>query len=105
MTLRPDLSDLYTPRELAGQRIAFLERILGYYAEVGEIAERARIVGHKLRGTGGILGLTMLSEWGMRLQQAAVGGGTEVADLEQELKRLRPAIEAALREAQAILAV
>jgi hypothetical protein len=100
----PDLSDLYTPRELAEQRLAFLERVLGYYAEVHEISERARIVGHKLRGTGGLLGLTVLSEWGGQLQLAAVEGDTKVANLDQELERLRPAIEAAIREEQDKLA-
>ncbi len=97
-----DLSDLYTPQELAEKRISFLERVLAFYNEIPETADRARTVGHKLRGTGGNLGLADLAERGTALQwQAQEGASSDV--LKGELARIRPQIEAAIARERAIL--
>ena len=96
--MNSELSDLYTPRELAEQRIAFLERVLDYFTEITEITERAQIVGHKLRGTGGTLGLSGLSKLGTQLQQDALHE-PDPDHLSQELQRIKPAIEAAIHDA------
>jgi hypothetical protein len=63
-----DITDLFTPKELAENRIAFLERILAYYQDIGDIRERAKIVGHKIHGTGGNLGLEKFIRDGINLQ-------------------------------------
>jgi hypothetical protein len=66
-----DLMTLYTPAELAETRRNFLNRILTFFEEEKDLVECAAIVGHKLHGTGGNLGLNDLSKQGARLRQLA----------------------------------
>ncbi len=63
-----DIADLFTPEELAESRIEFLERILTFYQDIEDIRERAKIVGHKIHGTGGNLGLNKFISDGIKLQ-------------------------------------
>ena len=97
-----DLSDLYSPEELAEKRIAFLERVLALYAETQDILELGKIVGHKLRGTGGTLGLKDLGARGEELQNLVNEGGAE-ADVARMLNDLKPGIVEAIEEEKKII--
>ena len=99
-----DLSDLYSPEELAEKRISFLVCIVEYYTDISGVEEQAKVIGHKLRGTGGTLGLTSLSEAAAELQDLINTNAGE-STLAEKLGSLRPEIDAAMaRERQIIKA-
>ena len=90
-----DLTDLFSPEELRESRIKFLERILGYYGEFVDYKERAKIVGHKIHGTGGNLGLKQFVDDGIDLQ-VMVETGKEEALILAALDKLKGKVEQAL---------
>ncbi len=63
-----DVTDLFTPEELQNNRITFLERILSYYVDIEDVREKAQVIGHKIHGTGGNLGLKQFVRDGINLQ-------------------------------------
>ncbi len=97
-----DLSDLYSPEELAEKRISFLVCIIGYYTEISGVEERAKVIGHKLRGTGGTLGLTSLSEVAAELQDLINTNAAE-STIAVKLGSIRPEIDAVMERERQII--
>ena len=90
-------------KELAEKRVAFLERVLEYYTELQDTMALGKIVGHKLRGTGGTLGLGDLSKVGEKIQDLVNEGGAE-AEVARMLTDLKPDISEVIEQEKKIIA-
>jgi hypothetical protein len=97
-----DLSDLYTPQELAEKRIDFLERVLEYWEELPDTLELGKMVGHKLRGTGGTLGLDGLSKTGEEIQNLVIKGGDQDV-IARMLQRVKPEMTSVIEQEKKVL--
>lgn len=88
-----DLLDLYSPEELAEQRVSFLTRLLSMYDQGESPFELARTLVHKLQGTGGNLGIDGILEHAPGLQAYA-----RLAKDETKVRELLDALRSAIAE-------
>ncbi|MCB1154165.1 MAG: Hpt domain-containing protein [Deltaproteobacteria bacterium] len=86
------MSDLYSPEEMAEQKLDLLTRLLNGAEDEQNPRERARMIGHKLHGTAAYFGLDDLAAAGLTMERNARDESVAEADLDSELSEILAAM-------------